>query len=106
MSYSPPLSDPYRELIPAVAEVVPIAVFSGHTRLVKPDALSFVSACAVLNAVPTDVLLVDDSAANRSDGESRPSNASLPKFPGTREVLGSRASARQLTGVCLASPCF
>jgi FMN phosphatase YigB (HAD superfamily) len=60
----PPLSDHYRELIPAVAEVVPIAVFSSHTRLVKPDALSFVNACAVLNAVPSDVLLIDDSAAN------------------------------------------
>ena len=45
-------------------EVVPIAVFSGHTRLVKPDALSFVNACAVLNAVPSDVLLVDDSETN------------------------------------------
>ena len=59
-----PLSDHFRQLIPAVAEVVPIAVFSGHTRLVKPDASSFVNACAVLNAVPADVLLIDDSAAN------------------------------------------
>jgi FMN phosphatase YigB (HAD superfamily) len=60
----PPLNDHYRELMPAVAEVVPIAVFSGHTRLVNPDALSFVNACAVLNAVPSDVLLVDDSETN------------------------------------------
>ena len=57
-------TDHYRDLIPAVAEVVPIAVFSGRTRLVKPDALSFVNACAVLNAVPSDVLLIDDSATN------------------------------------------
>jgi FMN phosphatase YigB (HAD superfamily) len=60
----PPLSDHYRELIPAVAEVVPIAVFSGHTRLVKPDPSSFVNACALLNAVPSDVLLIDDSPVN------------------------------------------
>lgn len=59
-----PLSDHYRELIPAVAEVVPLAFFSGHTRLVKPDGAAFVNACAALDAAPSDVLLIDDSAAN------------------------------------------
>lgn len=60
----PPLSDHYRELIPAVAAVVPNALFSGRTRLVKPNASAFLRACVVLDAVPSDVLLIDDSLAN------------------------------------------
>lgn len=59
-----PLIHHCRELLPAVAEAVPIALFSGHIRRVKPDVVAFTNACAELNAVPSDVLLIDDSPAN------------------------------------------
>jgi FMN phosphatase YigB (HAD superfamily) len=59
-----PLSDHFRQLLPGVAEVIPTSLFSGHTRLVKPAPSSFSNACVILNTVPSDVLLIDDSPAN------------------------------------------
>jgi len=59
-----PLSDHFRDLLPAVAVLIPLGLFSGATRAVKPDPAAFFSACAALNVTPSEVLLIDDSPAN------------------------------------------
>jgi len=60
----PPLADQFARLLPAVASVVPVAVFSADVGYTKPHRGAFHAACARLGLASEQVLLVDDNPVN------------------------------------------
>ncbi len=60
----PPLADQFGRLLPDVARIVPVAVFSSEVGELKPHPRTFLAACQRLGSRPEGVLFVDDNQAN------------------------------------------
>jgi putative hydrolase of the HAD superfamily len=60
----PPLSDAFADVLPDVAAVVPVAIFTAALGHAKPDPDAFLVACGMIGATPATTLFVDDTRAN------------------------------------------